>query len=161
MSVNDLSAVLWRERELLELLTFKLEEEQLLLAAGRSRWVSHASREVEQVLERLRTTGLERSAQSAAVAEEWGVDPAAPLRDVVAAAPNGPWGEILAAHLQAMLELTTQIGALRDENDRFLRTAAQATEETLAGTVGDAATYDATGSSGRAGSEARLFDGSL
>ena len=51
MSVNELSAVLWRERELLELLTFKLEEEQLLLAAGRSRWVSHASREVEQVLD--------------------------------------------------------------------------------------------------------------
>ncbi|MGU3408886.1 flagellar protein FlgN [Microbacterium sp. M1A1_1b] len=161
MSVNDLSAVLWRERELLELLTFKLEEEQLLLAAGRSRWVSHASREVEQVLQRLRTTGLERSAQSAAVAEEWGVDPAAPLRDVVAAAPSGPWGEILASHLQAMLELTTHIGTLRDENDRFLRTAAQATEETLAGTVGDTATYDATGTSGRASGEARLFDGSL
>ncbi len=120
MSVNDLSAVLWRERELLELLTFKLEEEQLLLAAGRSRWVSHASREVEQVLERLRSTGLERAASSAAVAEEWGVDPDAPLRDVVAAAPNGPWGEILATHLAAMVELTTHIGALRDENDRFL-----------------------------------------
>ncbi|MBF4590304.1 flagellar protein FlgN [Curtobacterium sp. VKM Ac-1395] len=161
MSVNDLSAVLWRERELLEMLTFKLEEEQLLLAAGRSRWVSHASREVEQVLARLRTTGLERSAQSAAVAEEWGVDPDAPLREVVAAAPAGPWGEILASHLQAMLELTTQIGALRDENDRFLRTAGQSTEETLAGSVGDTATYDASGVSGRPGSEARLFDGSL
>jgi hypothetical protein len=161
MSVNDLSAVLWRERELLEMLTFKLEEEQLLLAAGRSRWVSHASREVEQVLARLRTTGLERSAQSAAVAEEWGVDPDAPLREVVAAAPAGPWGEILASHLQAMLELTTQIGALRDENDRFLRTAAQSTEETLAGSVGDTATYDASGVSGRSAGEARLFDGSL
>ncbi|MBF4581694.1 flagellar protein FlgN [Curtobacterium sp. VKM Ac-2865] len=161
MSVNDLSAVLWRERELLEMLTFKLEEEQLLLAAGRSRWVSHASREVEQVLARLRTTGLERSAQSAAVAEEWGVDPDAPLREVVAAAPAGPWGEILASHLQAMLELTTQIGALRDENDRFLRTAAQSTEETLAGSVGDTATYDAAGVSGRSDGEARLFDGSL
>ncbi|WP_267425458.1 MULTISPECIES: flagellar protein FlgN [unclassified Curtobacterium] len=161
MSVNDLSAVLWRERELLEMLTFKLEEEQLLLAAGRSRWVSHASREVEQVLARLRTTGLERSAQSAAVAEEWGVDPDAPLREVVAAAPAGPWGEILASHLQAMLELTTQIGALRDENDRFLRTAAQSTEETLAGDVGDTATYDASGVSGRPAGEARLFDGSL
>ena len=161
MSVNELSAVLWRERELLELLTFKLEEEQLLLAAGRSRWVSHASREVEQVLERLRSTGLERAASSAAVAEEWGVDPAAPLRDVVAAAPNGPWGEILAAHLTAMVELTSQIGALRDENDRFLRTAAQSTEETLAGTVTDAATYDASGSSGSRADGARLFEGTL
>jgi hypothetical protein len=161
MSVNDLSAVLWRERELLELLTFKLEEEQLILAAGRSRWVSHASREVEQVLDRLRSTGLERSAQSAAVAEEWGVSSDAPLRDVVAAAPSGPWSEILASHLAAMLELTTRIGALRDENDRFLRIAAQATQETLAGTVADADTYDATGSSGANPDGARLFDGNL
>ena len=60
-----------------------------------------------------------------------------------------------------MLELTTQIGALRDENDRFLRAAAQATEETLAGTV-DAAprTYDASGAVralGRATAGARLL----
>jgi len=161
MSVNDLSAVLWRERELLELLTFKLEEEQLLLAAGRSRWISHASREVEQVLDRLRTTGLERSAQSAAVAEEWGMPSDAPLREVVAAAPSGPWGEILASHLAAMLELTTHIGSLRDENDRFLRIATQVTQETLAGTVTDADTYDASGSSGTATDGARLFDGDL
>ncbi|MBT2501004.1 flagellar protein FlgN [Curtobacterium sp. ISL-83] len=161
MSVNDLSAVLWRERELLELLTFKLEEEQLLLAAGRSRWVSHASREVEQVLERLRSTGLERAASSAEVAEEWGVPADAPLRDVVAAAPNGPWGEILAAHLTAMVQLTTQIGALRDANDRFLRTSAQATEETLAGALAGPATYDATGTSGSATDAARLFEGNL
>ncbi|ROP66948.1 flagellar protein FlgN [Curtobacterium sp. PhB115] len=161
MSVNDLSAVLWRERELLELLTFKLEEEQLLLAAGRSRWVSHASREVEQVLDRLRSTGLERAASSAEVAEEWGVASDAPLREVVAAAPNGPWGEILAAHLTAMVELTTQIGALRDENDRFLKAAAHATEETLAGTVAGASTYDASGTSGDRGDGARLFEGTL
>jgi len=161
MSVNDLSAVLWRERELLELLTFKLEEEQLLLAAGRSRWVSHASREVEQVLERLRSTGLERAASSAEVAEEWGVPADAPLREVVAAAPNGPWGEILTAHLTAMVELTTQIGALRDQNDRFLRTAAQATEETLAGSVTGAATYDSSGTSGAGQDGARLFEGTL
>ncbi|GGK90477.1 hypothetical protein GCM10009769_05700 [Curtobacterium luteum] len=161
MSVNDLSAVLWRERELLELLTFKLEEEQLLLAAGRSRWVSQASREVEQVLERLRSTGLERAASSAEVAEEWGVAADAPLRDVVAAAPSGPWGEILAAHLTAMVELTTHIGALRDENDRFLRAAAHATEETLAGTVGSPATYDASGASGSGSDGARLFEGNL
>ena len=37
MSANDLSNLLWRERELLELLVFKLEEEQLLLVAGRAR----------------------------------------------------------------------------------------------------------------------------
>ncbi len=60
-----------------------------------------------------------------------------------------------------MVELTSQIGALRDENDRFLRTAAQSTEETLAGTVTDAATYDASGTSGSRADGARLFEGTL
>jgi hypothetical protein len=159
--MNELSAVLWRERELLELLTFKLEEEQLLLTAGRSRWIDHASREVAQVLERLRLVGLERSAESAAVASDWGAPTDAPLREIVEAAPAGPWGEILAAHLRAMVELTSQIAALRDENERFLRAAARATQETLAGTVGDAATYDQRGASDQSGASARLFDGSL
>ena len=33
MGAHELSAMLWHERELLELLVFKLEEEQLLLTA--------------------------------------------------------------------------------------------------------------------------------
>jgi len=159
--MNDLSAVLWRERELLELLTFKLEEEQLLLTAGRSRWVDHASREVEQVLGRLRSVGLERSIESAVVAEELGASADAPLQDIVAVTPEGPWGEILGAHLRAMIELTTQIAALRDENERFLRAAARATQETLAGAVGDTATYDERGASGTTATGARFFDGNL
>ncbi len=44
MAASELSAQLWKERELLELLLFKLEEEQLLLIAGKSRWISHARR---------------------------------------------------------------------------------------------------------------------
>ena len=37
MGANELSMQLWRERELLEMLLFKLDEQQLLLAAGRTR----------------------------------------------------------------------------------------------------------------------------
>ena len=37
MALSDVSNILWRERQLLELLVFKLEEEQLVLAAGRTR----------------------------------------------------------------------------------------------------------------------------
>ena len=42
MALSDVSNILWRERQLLELLVFKLEEEQLVLAAGRTRWLAHA-----------------------------------------------------------------------------------------------------------------------
>lgn len=54
MSMEDLSSVLWRERELLETLLYKLEVEQLVLAGGRSHWLATAAREVERVLDRIR-----------------------------------------------------------------------------------------------------------
>ena len=70
MSATELSALLWRERELLELLIFKLEEEQLLLTAGKTRWIQHATREVEQVMNKLRESGLSRTVAVAELALE-------------------------------------------------------------------------------------------
>src|SRR5215212_6463380 len=61
MAVADVSTVLWRERELLELLLFKLEEEQLVLTSGRSRWLGHATREVEMVVAQIREAELARA----------------------------------------------------------------------------------------------------
>ena len=40
MSLSEVSNILWRERQLLELLVFKLEEEQFVLASGRTRWLA-------------------------------------------------------------------------------------------------------------------------
>ena len=71
--LNEVSTVLWRERQLLELLVFKLEEEQLLLNAGKSRWVNHASREVEIVLDQLRAAELLRAVKVESAAEELGL----------------------------------------------------------------------------------------
>lgn len=156
-TVHDLSAQLWRERELLDLLTFKLEEEQLLLSAGKARWLSHATREVEQVLERLRTAGLERASAAAAVAHDWGLPADATLRDLAAGATDGPWAELLSAHLTAMTDQAAVIRQLRDANAQFLRAATRSTQETLATTDPAATTYDAHGRSTSRG-EAHLFD---
>lgn len=158
MAVQDLSAMLWRERELLELLIFKLEEEQLLLAAGKSRWIQHATREVEQVMDRLRTTGLARAVEVAAVAAEWGTDEGTTLRELAAHAPTEAWAEIFADHFQAMSESTRQIKALRDANEQFLRSAIRASQEMLAGAEVKAGTYDASGSLGQSTPAAHLFD---
>jgi len=161
MGANELSALLWRERELLEFLVFKLEEEQLLLTAGKSRWLQHATREVEQVVDRLRTAGLGRSVEVAALAKQWGTDEDATLRELVAHAPAGPWSEIFSAHLQAMTDLTAQIKELRNLNEQFLRAAARSAQETLASVVPDPGTYDARGMSGSFATGAQLFDESL
>src|SRR5688572_9212434 len=73
VSLTDLASVLWRSRELLEMLLFKLEEEQLLLASNRSRWLSHATREVEVVLDQIRQTEVIRAAYAQEVAVELGL----------------------------------------------------------------------------------------
>ena len=72
MGPEDLTSILWRERELLELLVFKLEEEHLILTSGKTRWLDNATREVSHVAQRLRATSLERTAVAAAVANTWG-----------------------------------------------------------------------------------------
>lgn len=161
MGAQELSALLWRERELLELLTFKLEEEQLLLTAGKTRWVQHATREVEQVMERLRATGLARTVEVATLASEWGTAEGATLRELVAHAPAGAWAEIFSGHLQAMTVLTAEIRQLRDVNEQFLRTAVRSTQEMLAGAEQEARIYDASGASDVSTHNAQLFDASM
>ncbi|HEV7813109.1 MAG TPA: flagellar export chaperone FlgN [Leifsonia sp.] len=160
MAASELSAQLWKERELLELLLFKLEEEQLLLTAGKSRWISHATREVEQVMERMRTVGLARTVEVATLAEEWGISPDSSLRGLAAAAPDGIWADIFASHLTAMTELTGQIAEVRDTNERLLREAARSTQETLNGLAGggDPGIYGASGENRPGASGARFFD---
>ncbi|TPV52556.1 flagellar protein FlgN [Pseudarthrobacter phenanthrenivorans] len=145
MAANELSALLWRERELLGLLTFKLEEEQLLLTTGNTKWLHHATREVEQVVERLRSHALSREVAVAALATEWNLGEQPTLRDIVARAPEGPWAEIFDAHLKELLALTARIKELRDANEVFLRAAVKSTQETLAELRSDAGTYDSLG----------------
>ena len=162
MSVNDLSTLLWRERELLDLLVFKLEEEQLLLTAGRSKWLHHATREVEQVLDRLRITGIERTVEASSVAVQWGLGEDATLRALADGAPDPVWQDLLRSHLAALTTLTSQITDLRDTNLTYLRAATRATQETLA-TVGapahvPAAGYGSRGSRDTAAAGAAFFD---
>ena len=161
MGTNELSALLWRERELLELLVFKLEEEQLLLQGGKSRWLQHATREVEQVLGLVREAGLARSVEVATLAPQWKTAEDATLRELVAHAPAGPWGEIFSAHLVAMGDLTSQIRELRDTNERFIRAAVRSTQETLATVSANPKTYDASGATGDPVTDARIFDRNL
>jgi len=128
--LNDVSTVLWRERQLLELLVFKLDEEQLLLTAGKVRWVTHASREVEIVLEQLRATELMRAVKVEAAAVDLGLDGSPGLRSLSQAAPE-PWSSIFARHRQAFLELTGEIRELSERNRHLLAKGRDAAREAL------------------------------
>ena len=147
MSLTEVSSILWRERELLDLLLFKLEEEQLLLAAGRSRWLGHATREVEMVLEELRRAELGRAVEVEAVAVSLGLGPEVSLRQLAEQAP-APWDDILREHRNAFLAATQEITALAQANKELLSNGFRAARETLM-SLGEpeVATYDPSGHS--------------
>jgi hypothetical protein len=144
VSLTDLASVLWRSRELLEMLLFKLEEEQLLLASNRSRWLSHATREVEVVLDQIRQTEVIRAAYSQDVAVELGLDPEASLGELADAAPP-PWSDLLHQHRKAFLMLTSEIGALADVNRDLLTAGQRAARETMLAFAETVETYGPQG----------------
>jgi hypothetical protein len=148
MSLTEVSSILWRERELLELLLFKLEEEQLLLAAGRSRWLGHATREVEMVLEEIRRAELGRAVEVEAIAVSLGLAPDVSLRELAEQAP-APWDDILREHRNAFLTASQEISALAQANKELLTTGFRAARETLMSLGGEAevTTYAPNGQS--------------
>lgn len=157
VSLTELSSVLWRTRELMELLLFKLEEEQLLLAAGRSRWLAHATREVEIVLEQIREAEVLRATHAQAAALALGLAPDASLSQLADGAP-APWSDLLHQHRKAFLTLTAEIGGMAEMNRELLTAGQRAARETMMVVAGSVQTYGRDGQSVGGTRRARLVD---
>jgi hypothetical protein len=112
---NQVSAVLWRERDLLDKLAFTLEVQRVMLVPGHDRWLPRACREVELSLLRLRSVELERAVRVDALAGELGLRPAPSLGQVAEAVVE-PWAEIFTRHRLAFLETTGEIARLARAN---------------------------------------------
>jgi FlgN protein len=157
MGLAEVSTVLWRERELLELLLFKLEEEQLVLTSGRSRWLARATREVEVVLTEIRRTELARATEVDDAAAALGLG-ANPSLTELADACNEPWSGLLRDHRKAFLTLTAEITALAELNRDLLSSGQQATRDVLLSITGEGQTYTPRGATAAAIPRARLMD---
>jgi hypothetical protein len=144
----NLSRVLWRERELLDLLLFKLHEQHLLLVSGDVEWLPRASSEVQTVLERLGEMEFERAVEFDHAALMLGVAPAPSLRTLASAAPE-PWGYLLDEHHAAFVALATRIQTSADANRDLTTAAARATEAVIAGVSGMDSSARAYASTGR------------
>ncbi|WP_084125109.1 flagellar protein FlgN [Demequina sp. NBRC 110054] len=160
MSLDELSTILWRERELLETLLYRLETEELILANGRARWVGRSSREVEAVLDQIRTTDLGRAVESDDAAREVGVPEGSSLLELANAAP-APWDEMLRAHHTALADITSQISTLSKLNRDLLASSIQATQEALLGIKDSMNTYTSQGSRSKGTDAAYLLDEAL
>jgi hypothetical protein len=136
MSASDLSAALWQERRQLELLLFRLETQRLHVVAGNLEWLNFMASEIETALERLRFEALARSVESAAVAAQWGLPAQTTLVELIAAAPAGPWPEILLEHLDALHALLARLGEASSVNEDALRSLPIPGRSGPAGTAG-------------------------
>jgi hypothetical protein len=159
--MDKLSQILWRERELLETLLFKLEQEQMVLAAGRTRWLVRAAREVENVLETIRETEILRAVAADEVAARLGLGHNPSLRALTDAVDE-PWHSLLADHHDAFTTITHEVLALADANRELITTGYRSARETLM-TLGDGADGYAADGSAVAVSESRrpMVDWSL
>jgi hypothetical protein len=156
--MEKLSQILWRERELLDTLLFKLEQEQLVLASGRNRWLMRAAREVEQVLETIRQTEILRSVAADEAAAALGLEYNPSLR-ALAEATEEPWRSILTDHHEAFLAVTREITALADANRELITVGYRSARETLMSMGDGAEGYNADGDAVTvSGTRQRLVD---
>lgn len=134
-SFAEVSDILWRERELLDVLLFKLGQERLLLSEGGQdavRWLARASHEIDLVVEELRLADLTRAVEVDALASELGLDPAPTLAKLAEVA-SPPWNDLFAAHRSAFEALVRQVRIAAEDNRHRLEAAANDLEQSLLG----------------------------
>jgi hypothetical protein len=142
--MEDLSLILWRERELLETLLYKLEMEKLVLASGSSRWLATSAREVEGILASIRETELLRAVVADEAAASIGMAANPSLR-ALAEAVDEPWRSILLDHRAAFVQYSREIMEIAASNRELLTTGQQAARDTFLGLTETADSYSHTG----------------
>lgn len=145
MNPERLSAVLWHERELLEMLVFKLEEQQLILVAGKSKWLERATDEIGGVAEDLKDLSLSRDITIEGFDGVQDSEGYPSLQEIIDRSNEPVWRDIFAGHLAALRTLTGNIRTLQEANEALIRMALRSAQETLATLEADTGVYDATG----------------
>lgn len=146
MGAAETSSTIWRLRELLTQLLFKLRVEGLLLAAGETRWLGTASQEVALVLDRVREAELLRGVEVDVLAAELGLPPGPTLAQLVdALAP--PWNAVFAEHRSGLVGIAAEIDAAARHNRSLLAAGERAVAAALAHATGPTRTGPARAAS--------------
>jgi hypothetical protein len=105
---TTLSSTLWRLREVLDQLLFKVFETQLVMRSGQPKWLAKASRELDSALQEVRHVEVLRAVETVSIADQLGLPPDVSLRAVAEGAPS-PWDEIFREHREALRKLSEEI----------------------------------------------------
>lgn len=154
----DLSESLWRTRELLDVLAYRIEVQRALVETARSSWLARSTRDVDEVIATIRSSELARAVDLVPLTTLLDLPATASLREIAEAVPS-PWDQVLAEHRYALAEATGQLTRAALANRELLASSAQAIEDALARFHGgdEGSTYTASGSRER-DTAGRLFD---
>ncbi len=158
--MEKLTWVLWRERELLEALLYRLELEELVMSTGRTRWLANAARDVEEAAAALREIEILRSVAADEAAEAAGLPPSPSLGELIGAAAE-PWGGILTEHRDTFLSLVEEISRVAQANRALIVSGLRATQDTLLGVERSTPTYTSAGSVDHGAVRSAVVDRSL
>lgn len=158
--MDKLSVILWRERELLDTLHYKLAVEQLVLAGGQSRWLMQAARDVEAVLATIRETEVLRAVAADEAAASIGMR-SNPSLSALADAVDEPWSSILREHRDAFVAATHEITELADANRDLISAGYLSARDTLLSLGEEVAGYNPDGTALVGSAKHLLVDRSL
>ncbi|MGN6609627.1 MAG: flagellar protein FlgN [Jatrophihabitans sp.] len=151
------SGLLWRERDVLEHLLFKLTQEQLVVASGSTRWLAKATDEVQAAVESMRLQEIARAVEVEHLALQLGLPGDSTLSRLSDTADE-PWATLFAEHRAALRSLVLEVQALAAETSRQLAAAGRVIGETLDRLGLTSSTYDAQGGRAQVVSGSRLLD---
>jgi hypothetical protein len=157
MGLNALVVCLFEESEALEHLAFKLEQEQLVLAAGKPRLLARNSAEFEQAVKALDEVSRRREALVETAAAELGLAPPTTLTALADAATDEDERRVLGQRRQVMLDQVARITELCARNREILARNLAATTDALA-LLGDGPSYTAMATTTVAAPRARMLD---
>lgn len=157
MGMNALVVCLFEESEALEHLAFKLEQEQLVLVAGKPRLLARNNAEFEAAVQALAAVSRRREQLVADAAAELGRPPSTTLSTLADAAADEDERRVLSERREVMRTQVARITDLCAKNRALLARNLAATTDALA-LLGDSPSYTAMATTTVGTRRSRMLD---
>jgi len=157
MGLNALLVCLFEESEALEHLAFKLEQEQLVLIAGKPKLLARNSAEFEQAVKALAVVSRRREELVLGTAAELGLGSTTTLGALADATADGDERRVLSERGQVMRAQVARINDLCAKNREILARNLAATTDALA-LLGEGPSYNAGATTTSGPNRPRMLD---
>lgn len=118
--LGELNQLLWREREVLEDVLYRLQVQQLLLVDGRDRWMDRSVEDLERALGRVERYQRMHRELLDDISDHLPVNADSTLSEIVAVTPS-PWDDIFEEQQAAVLIIISEIEAASRDNHGLAR----------------------------------------